>query len=222
VFGTILEIMAKNIHLYMCPGSCALAVHIILRHSGLPFTTTPISVRYGFPKDLLHLNPKGRVPILIIGNETITEVPAIMTAVSQLVPEKKLLGKTAMEVVRSYEWMNWISGTLHAQAYAALFQPRRFSSDETAHEGIQGKAKEAIKSCYETIEEKLAGKEWSVGDDFTAVDAYLFVFYRWGNGNGFAMNIEYPNYSRMVEKLADMKAVTETVKHEGIDLLNDH
>lgn len=221
VFSKVLGIMTK-IHLYMCPGSCALAPHIILRHSDLPFTTTPISVFNGFPKDLLHLNSKGRVPILILDNETITEVPAIMTAISQLVPEKKLFGSTDMEVVRVYEWMNWISGTLHGQAYAGLFRPTRFSNDETAHESIRVKSREAIKICYETIEKRLEDRAWAVGNAFTVVDAYLFVFYRWGNGNGYLMENEYPNYSRLVERLLEMKSVTETVKAEGIDLLGDH
>ncbi|KAH7394689.1 hypothetical protein BKA66DRAFT_455535 [Pyrenochaeta sp. MPI-SDFR-AT-0127] len=208
----------KNITLFMSPGSCTTAVHVILYESGVSFSTKSINVREGFSAEFLHLNPKGRVPILHIDNDTITEMPAIMTAIAQLVPEKHLLGKTDLEVVRCYEWFNFLSGELHLQGYFALYRPHYFTSDEKARGSVREKGLEKIKQCYEIIEHKLIGVH-AVGDDFTAVDAYLLPFYRWGVANGLGMEERYPKYTRAMKELAKRESVQAACGEEGIDVL---
>lgn len=96
--------MAPNeLRLFHSPGSCSTAAHILLKESGLPFSSEIINVMQGFPAKFLHLNPKSRIPFLHMDGETITEMPAIMTAIAQLVRDKKFLGSTNLGTVRCYE-----------------------------------------------------------------------------------------------------------------------
>jgi glutathione S-transferase len=208
--------MAPKLHLYLSPGACSLAPHILLHEAGLPFTFTIINVLAGFPPEHLHLNPKGQVPFLHLDSETITEVPAIITAIAQLVPEKHLLGKSGMDVVRSYEWMNWISTTLHRQAYGAWFRPQWFVEEPELYDGVKKKAVNKITECYEFIEEKLEGKAWAVGEEFSAVDAYLFVFYWWGPIAGIKMKEAFPKYTRLAEEVAKRPAVVKALEEEEV------
>lgn len=209
--------MAPKIHLYMTPGSCALGPHIVLREAGLAFTTTDLKAQRGYPKEHLNLNPKGRVPVLDLDGEIITETPAIISTISALVPEKKLLGSTALEHARALEWMAWLSGTLHGQGFGGMFRPARFvGGEESMYEHVKKIGRETVKASYEYIDKRLEGKTYAVGDAFTAVDAYLYVFYRWGNMLQFGMKENYPNYQRLVDAVLKMGSVKKTVEAEGI------
>jgi glutathione S-transferase len=214
--------MPPILHLYMTPGSVSLASHIALLESSLPFTTTNLGAARGFPTQHLHLNPKGRVPILSLDGELITETPAILTTIAALVPEEELLGTTVLEQARAHEWMAWLCGTLHGQAFGCVFRPSRFVGDETEmYDVVKAGGIECAKECFAYIEGKLEGGTHAVGEGFTLVDVYLFTFYRWGNMLGFGMRGTYPNYARLVDEVVKREAVRKTVEVEGISLLNE-
>ncbi|PGH15241.1 hypothetical protein AJ80_05594 [Polytolypa hystricis UAMH7299] len=206
-----------KLKLWISNGACSLAPHIVLHETGLDFETVVISVMGGFPKEYLHINPKGKVPILELDGNIITEIPAIMTAISQLCPEKNLLGTTPLEIVRTYEWFNWISGVLHGQGYGKVFRPARFTDDEQQFDAVRADGKKTVQECYSDIDKKLTGL-YAVGENFTAVDAYLLVFYLWGGRTGFDMKAEYPNYTRLVHKLRERESIRKAVDAEGLDL----
>lgn len=214
--------MSPKLHLYMTSGSCALAAHIALQEIGLPFTTTDLHVQRGYASEHLHLNPKGRVPIFDLDGELITESPAILCTISALAPEKHLLGRTPLEHARALEWMAWLSGTLHGQAFGCLFRPARFvGGEESMYEPVRATGRQCAIDSFKQIEEKLAGKEHAVGEAFTVVDAYLYVFYRWGNMLKMGMRENYPNYTRLVEGVVEREAVKKAIEAEGIDPLNE-
>lgn len=211
--------MAPTIHLYMTAGSIALASHIALQESGLAFTTTDLGAMKGYPAEHLHLNPKGRVPILELDGERITETPAILSTIAALVPEKKLLGSTALEQARAQEWMAWLCGTLHGQGFGALFRPARFVGDQVEmYDRLKECGQDCVKECFAYINEKLEGKTHAVGDAFTAVDAYLYAFYRWGNMLQLDVKENYPNFARLVDEVVEMESVKKVVEVEGISL----
>jgi glutathione S-transferase len=204
------------IKLWYSSGACSLAPHILLNEAGIEFESVKLDVHAGYPKEFRHINPKMKVPVLLIDGQTITENPAIMTAISQLVPDKHLLGKTNLEIVRAYEWMNWISGVVHGQAFGGLFRPHRYSDDPTTYPSIKARALLTVQECFATIDQDLSS-EHAVGSDFTAVDAYLYVFHRWGTSLGIDMNGKYPKYTGLVVNLAKRESVQAALKAEGIE-----
>ena len=66
--------------LYYSPGSCSLAVHIVLEELGLPFSLQLTSTSDSTTRspEYLRVNPKGRVPVLVSGDFVLTEAPAIL------------------------------------------------------------------------------------------------------------------------------------------------
>ncbi|KAH7074949.1 hypothetical protein BKA63DRAFT_543627 [Paraphoma chrysanthemicola] len=214
--------------LYVFPGSCALAPHILLREAALPFTLNKLDFKTekGFPSQYKHLNPKACVPILQISSPStsdtvITETPAIMTYISQVAPEKKFLGRTELEIVRCYEWCNYLSSSLHGKGFGGLFRPGNVTFNPDHHISIKEKAKENISRCYQFIEDKLKENRghWAVGNGFTVVDAYLYVYYRWGNGQGFKLRERYPEYTRLAEQVADKESARGACEAEGVPIL---
>ncbi|CAO2654085.1 Nn.00g108180.m01.CDS01 [Neocucurbitaria sp. VM-36] len=213
--------MAPNITLYMTPGSCALASHIALAESHLPFTTTDLKAKGGFPPEHLHLNPKGRVPILDLDGALITETPAILSTISALAPSQNLLGSTALEHALAHEWLAYLCGTLHGQAFGCLFRPARFVADEALYDAVRARGREWVKECFAFIEGKLEGRRFAVGEAFTVVDGYLLVFYRWGNLCKFGMRGGYPNLARVVDGVVGREGVRGVIEREGISALNE-
>ncbi|KAJ4352484.1 uncharacterized protein N0V89_007832 [Didymosphaeria variabile] len=216
---------APKIHLYALAGACSVAPHILLHEASLPFDKTiynkeDLMKLGGYPDELKKLNPKAKVPVLRVDNEVITENPAIFTYISQLAPQKHLLGKTPLETVRAYEWLNYLSGTVHGQAYGMFYRPGRWVDvqDGSLDKHVAARAKQMIQEVYTYIDEKLEGKTWAVGDDFTAVDAYLYIFYRWGAGPaGLDMEKSYPNYAKIAKKVAERESTKEVLKAEGLN-----
>jgi glutathione S-transferase len=214
--------MPPKLHLYMTPGSIATASHIALQETGLPFTITDLQARRGFPKEHLHLNPKGRVPILELDGERITETPAILTTISALVPEKNLLGTTLLEQARAHEWMAWLCSTVHGQAAGCIFRPARFvGTEESMYETVRAQGRQCLEDSCAYIDEKLAGRTYAVGDGFTVVDGYLYVIYRWGNLLKLGMRENYPNYARVVDGVVAREGVKRMLEVEGISPLNE-
>lgn len=212
--------MAPKLHLYLSSGACSLAPHIALNEAGFEFTTTDLNAQRGFPSEHLNLNPKGRVPILDFDGELITETPAILSLISDLAPEKKLLGTTVLEQARAREWLAYLSGTVHGQAFGCLFRPKRFVGDEESmYDQVKATGRQYALDCFAYIEEKLQGRTHAVGDAFTLVDANLLVFYRWGNFLKMGMREKYPTYTRLMERVVEREAVRKTVEAEGISAL---
>ena len=208
-----------EIKLYYHPRTCALAPLILLHEIGLNFVTVQPTLNGDqFAEELRLINPKMRIPILLLDGETITEVPAISAAIAHLAPAMHLMGREPLDSLRVYEWMNWLSGALHAKSFGPLLRPHRFSDDPAAFEGIKAKAMESIKDCFNLIEEKLTDV-YAVGGGFTAVDSFLFVFYRWGNNAaGLDMKVRYPRYTALISNLLQRTAVKIALEAENVEL----
>jgi glutathione S-transferase len=207
-------------------GSCSHAPYALLLEAGLDFDA--VEVDAPFTKEYLQINPKARVPILILDDKKIiTEIPAILTFISHLVPERRFLGSSSLENVRVYEWMVWLSGTLHGQAFALYWRPQRFIDNFSDEEAAKLKEKgfKTILNCFDMIEENLnrtssssmsslRKSAFAVGDSLTAVDVYLAVFYRWGKEIGVNMNV-YPKFTELWNALLERPAFVESLKRQA-------
>lgn len=211
-----------TLKLWISPGTCSLLPHILLREAGLSFELVTVDItKERFPEEHRQVNPKMRVPVLMLDDgATITETVAISTWISQQAPEKGIFGKTNLDIVRSYEWLNWLSGTVHERGLGGLFSPSWFAADESAYEAVQTKSREWVEKCFADIEAQLV-RPHAVGDDFTVVDCFLYVFYRWGHLLSLDMESLYPRWAALALNVAKRDSVKEAVRIEGIPLIKD-
>lgn len=210
--------------LWISPGTCSLLPHILFNEIQASFELKVVDITktLGFPEEYKKINPKKRLPILIEDDGTIiTETVAISTRISQMAPDHQLLGASDLEVVRSYEWFNWLSGTLHERGFGCFFSPHKVADDESAFPAIRRTSLAWIEQCYGDIEEKLTGVH-AVGNAFTAVDVFLYVIYRWGYLVRLDMKGRFPKYTRLVLEVAKRDSVVKAVQKEGIPLVEDN
>lgn len=209
-----------NHTLYYSPGACSLAPHIVLEEIGLPYSLSLASTSDGTTRSpsYLRLNPKGRVPVLVSGDTVLTEAPAILLHLAASNPTAGLLPMSTDGVARSLEWFNWLSGTVHAVAIRQVWRPESFTRDPSQHKEIIAMGHENLESAFELIEARLSSRAWAVGSNYTTVDPYLLVFYRWGNRMGFDMRCLYRSWTQHALLVLERPAVERALVQEGVSV----
>lgn len=204
--------------LYHSPGACSLAVHITLEEIGVPYELALVSVRDGATQapGFLAVNPKGRVPVLAVGGERLTELPAIQQYLALTHPQAALLPEDAWGRARCAEWFNYLSGTLHAVAYGGLWRPARFVEDAALFDAVRRQGLHNVRACNAHVESLLQGRRWAVGERFGCVDPFLFVFHRWGTAVGLDMARDCPAWSAHAQRMRERPAVQRALAQEGL------
>ena len=206
--------------LHAAPGSCSFAPHIVLEELGRPYTLALMSSGHPETKtdQFRRLNPKGRIPVLTADDFLLTEAEAILLHLGLTDPHAKLLGSGPESIVRSVEWLNWLSSSVHAVAVRMIWRPDDFLPEETMFSPLVEKGKEHLSSAYALIDKRLMERTWAVGDRYSVVDPYLLVFYRWGNRMSLDMQDTYPAWTAHARRLEEREAVQRAISQEGISL----
>jgi len=208
--------------LYRARGAGSLAPHIVLEEIGAPYETREVMINQGSRADVLvdpeylAINPKGRIPALRVGDEVLTEAPAILTFLARRHPEAGLLPTEPFAEARCFEWMNWLATAVHAGAFSQIVRPQRFVSDEKDYPAVVARGRQHVATAYTYIEEQLAGRDTAVPRQFTIVDPYLLFFYLGSKGAGNPMAERYPNWTRVSETALARPAVQRVLAKEGI------
>lgn len=210
--------------LFYSPGACSLAPHIVLEELGLPYEPVRVVIADGANRqpEYLAINPRGRVPALVIadaqGERVLTEAMAIMIFLARRHPEAALLPEELESFARAIEWMSWLGSVMHQAGVRTVFRPERFTTDAGGAPAIAEQGRASIRAGYADIDARLRGKAFALDGSFSAVDAYLLVFYRWGNRCGLAMRSECPEYARVMDAVRARPAVQRVVDREGIQI----
>ena len=82
-----------DIALYYAPIACSLVPYVTLTEANAKFEVRPVNLRKGQQNtpDYLRLNPKHKVPVLVVDGRTLTENVAIQTWIASTFPQAKLL-----------------------------------------------------------------------------------------------------------------------------------
>jgi glutathione S-transferase len=205
--------------LHAAPGSCSFAPHIVLEEIGEPYLLALMSAGHPETKTdaFRRLNPKGRIPVLTAENFILTEAPAILIHLGLTNPGANLSSIDAEGLVRSIEWFNWLSSTVHAVAVRMIWRPDYFT-EGAEHVQLVAKGREHLLSAFSLIELKMKERIWAVGDRYSVVDPYLLVFFRWGNRMHIDMQNSYPAWTKHARRLESREAVQRALARESISL----
>jgi glutathione S-transferase len=204
--------------LYYSPGACSLASHIALEESGLPYETVRVSTAAGDQRkpEYLAINPRGKVPTLMVDGKPLVENLAILTFVAGGHPKAGLWPETTWEQAKALSWMAYLAGTVHP-TYSRFFRPERALPEGAPVDAVKAKGGEQYWDCLAEIDRLLEGKKWAMGKQYTVVDPYLLVMYRWGNRNGMPV-AKLANYTALVQRVLARPAVKKVMADEGITM----
>jgi glutathione S-transferase len=180
--------------LYFAPGSSSMAVHIALHEIGAPFEGKPMSFKKNDMRspEYLALNPEGKVPMLVVDGQPLTEVAAILFYLAKRYPEAGLLPREDIEAdARALSWMSFAASTLH---------PARRHGLDHARE-VWG------------IADRRLGNGWALGR-YSIADIHLFrLYWRLANSLKPAPGT-FPNLTAHYARMMARPAVQRTIEIE--------
>ena len=198
--------------LFIKPGSCSLASHIILRELDMPFETEVVDTKAGKTasgNDYAAINPKGYVPALQLGDGTVlTEGPAIMQYLVDQQPGSTLApANGTLQRYQVQAWLNFIGSEVHKN-FSPFFKPTSTPEWKEA-------CRANLERRYAYINDCLQDKPYLMGDQFTIADAYLFVVTNWAAIVKFDMS-PYANVLAFQERVRARPTVQAAMKAEGL------
>jgi glutathione S-transferase len=221
-FSSDLPVKPMTIALYYSPGSCSLAVHVVLNEIGEPFELRKFATadRANYSTEYLDINPKGRIPALLIDGFVLTENPAILAYLGRRFPSAGLYPTDVGQAeAHCLELLAWSSNTVHV-AYAQLLRPERFVPTNDSYPPVKESGRVNFDRCLIDIEDRLQAHSYAVGTQFTVVDPFWLVFYRWGVRSNYDMRSRFPAFTRYAERLCQRPSVQQALTVEAISIWN--
>ncbi len=176
------------LHLFHFPGACSRVTMNALEEAGLDYRDEAVNLRTGQQQSerFLRVNPKGKVPALVVGDVAITENPAILTYLHQTCPAAGLLpaASSQLAAARSLSDMLWCSATLHI-AVRQIMRPDSFTTDADASEGVRKAGVATYQKAASVMNDQFTQQEWWFGADWSILDVYLYWTYSTAGKGGF-------------------------------------
>ena len=197
--------------LYYSPGACSMAPHIVACEAGISLELVKVDIpnkKTADGGDFWAINPKGYVPALDTGNGVLTEVAVICQYLSDQKPESHLAPPPgSIERYRLQEALNFCATEIHKQI-GALFNPAMTAEMKTVQLGT-------IERRMNALEKLLQGKDYILGAEFSAADAYLYTVLNWTRIHKIDL-AKWPNIQAYVGRVGERPKVQQAMKDEGL------
>jgi glutathione S-transferase len=161
--------------LYHLQGSCSIATKVVLRELDQDVNLIDVMKFENFKE----INPIGAVPVLIDGENTLTEGGAIILYLldkhsSPMLPSDGIARQKAIQDIM------FANATMHP-AYGRLFFLEANISDEASKNMALHSAAKIINDLWKVVESELVTKPFLGGNSPSAADIMLTVFSVWGD-----------------------------------------
>lgn len=168
--------MTDELVFYTHPMSRGRIARWMLEELGQPYRT--VLMEYGTTMkatDYLAINPMGKVPAIRHGDAVVTETAAICAYLADAFAQAGL-APAPSDRLRApyYRWMFFAAGPLEAAVSNKMFGWT--ASDE--QRGILGYG--SFEQVMDTLEQAVSGREFIVGERFSAADVYVGSHIGWG------------------------------------------
>ena len=163
------------------PIACSLVPYILLTEAGAQFDLLPVNLARGehHAPDYLRLNPKGKVPALLIDGVPLTENVAIQLWIARQFPQAQLLPADPMDEVRAISVMAWCAAGIHPKLTQQQ-RPERYCDLPDTADNVRALGSHSLFELFEIADGMLAGREWFF-DRFSCADAYFYWCFRRGS-----------------------------------------
>jgi glutathione S-transferase len=202
-----------QIALYYSPIACSLVPYVTLTEAGAKFEVRNINLRKGEQNspDYLKLNPKHKVPVLIVDGQSLTENVAIQLWIARQFPQARLLPTDQWQELRAISIMSWCASGIHP-FLARINAPPRVCDLPGADESVRRLAAGQLYENFQIAEDLLAGREYFF-DHFTAADVHFFWCFR--RGTQFELDLaKYRNCHAHFQRLHARPSIQQCLAHE--------
>ncbi len=204
-----------SIVLYMAPGTCARVTAIALEEIGVAFEARVVRFMRGEHKSdaFRRLNPAGKVPALVVDGEALTETVAIITYLAERFAAAAIMPAAdgALARTRQLADLCFCASTLHPLV-TRLRLPGFFAGPPNAR-AVFDAASAAMDEYFGLVERRLAGQPWWFGQDWSAMDGYLYWCWWRVEGAGYDVS-RFPAFQAHARKMEARPAVQRALERE--------
>jgi glutathione S-transferase len=135
--------------------------YVTLTEAGAPFEVHPLNFRKSqhMAPEYLRLNPKHKVPVLVIDGAPLTENVAIQIWIARHFPAARLLPADPMQELHAISLLAWCASGIHP-FLSRINSPPRVCDLPGAEESVRRLAQQQLFENYQIADDKLAGREW--------------------------------------------------------------
>ena len=187
--------------LYWAKSMGSMVAEVLFEEIGVEYEKVPIDMEKEENRspEFLAINPLGQIPTLVLPDGTVmTESAAMVLQITDRHPEAKLAPPAGSpEGARFQRWLLFMATTIYP-AEQRLFYADRITTDARAVAGIEDRARTDMDSYFAILNDALDPGPYLLGESFSAVDVYLWMFVKWHPDTAklFADN---PRIARLVE-----------------------
>lgn len=203
--------------LFYSPGSAAMAPHAALEETGAPHELVLVDMKSNAHKapDYLKLNPNGRVPTLVDGDQVIYESAAIMMHIADKHPNSGLAPAPGTpERARYYQWLVYMTNTVQ-EAYMSYFHADYYAKSDAAIAEVKATSEARLQPLFAVLDKALEKGPYLLGERFSGADIFLMMMARWSRNMAKPAST-YPNIKRCVDLVLARPAVQRMMKAEGL------
>ncbi|OYQ35320.1 hypothetical protein CHU95_08890 [Niveispirillum lacus] len=204
--------------LYGSPGMANLAPHMALETIGVPYVMVWVDTanQQHHQPEYLRLNPTGRLPTLVDGDQPIFETAAILLHLADRHPQAGLLPPLgSIERARACQWLIHLTNSVQV-AFLAYYYPERHVMDPAFADSVKQAAENRLNALFDVVEKALEGREWLGGGGPGIVDFMLLMMVRWGRNFAGRPPRLLHHLGAHAARTTALPAVTRAFEQEGL------
>jgi glutathione S-transferase len=202
-----------QISLYYAPNACSLVPYVTLTEANASFEVKPLNMRKEEQRsaEFRKLNPKHKVPVLMVDGRPLTENVAIQLFIARQFPQAKLMPADPWQELQATAILAWCASGIHP-FLSRLNRTTRVCDLPGAEPSVRRLATELLFENYQIADDMLERRDYFF-DHFTAADAHFFWCFR----RGAQLNVElaqFKNCSAHFERMKERASVRKVLAFE--------
>ena len=202
-----------KLELYYAPKTCALVPYVTLTEAGAEFTVHNMNSRSGQLKTpgYLRLNPKHKVPVLVIDGEPLTENVAIQIWIHRNFPQARLLPAEPTQEIKAISLMAWFASTIHPHLTPNA-RPENYCDLPGSAEAVKRVGNKLLFEDLKIANDLLANREFFF-DAFSTPDVYFFWCFR----RAVTFKLDLSQFSHCMthyERMQQRPSIQKVLAHE--------
>jgi glutathione S-transferase len=202
-----------EILLYYAPNACSLVPYVALTEANAKFDVRALNFRkhQQMSDDYLKLNPKHKVPFLVVDGQGLSENVAIQIWIARQFPSARLLPADPWQELQAISILAWCASGIHP-FLSRINNTARVCDLPGADASVRKSATDMLFETYRIADGMLKAREFFF-DHFTAADAHFF----WCLRRGIQLDVDYsgfPNCAAHFERIKTRPSVQKLLAFE--------
>ncbi|MCC5882643.1 MAG: glutathione S-transferase family protein [Halomonas sp.] len=168
--------------LYGTPPTRVLRVIWLLNELGLEYEQVPVYLMKGqhYQPDFLALNPAAKVPVLVDGDQVITESSAIQLYLAEKYPQAGFIPSTVEERAQMYRWIFFLVTEIEQPLWRIARHTFVYPDEKRIPQDVDLARQECLEMVA-VLERHMQERDFVVGDRLSVADFNAAYTLDWAN-----------------------------------------